>query len=187
MSGSTSTGPTLRQHKSIQMSNVPDEELSQDTLFSLLSNPRRRFVLQYLNRVDTPVTLQELSVETAAWENETDAENLTDQQRKRVQVSLYQTHIPALEDAEIIEYDSDSGEITLTDRADDLNVYLHGDIEEEDRRWAMYYLALAVTGVVVYAASTLIAGVGEFWTTVIGLIWILGLAGLAVVHYLEEK
>ncbi len=167
------------------MSNVSDEELSQDTLFSLLSNPRRRFVLQYLNRVEGPVTLQDLSVEAAAWENETDPEDLTDQQRKRVQVSLYQTHIPALEDAGIIEYDSDSGEITLTDRADDLNVYLHGDIEEESRPWEMYYLALAASGVVVYAASTLIAGVGELATTLIGLIWILGLAGLAVAHYVE--
>lgn len=169
------------------MSNVSDEELSQDTLFSLLSNPRRRFVLQYLNRVDAPVTLRDLSVEAAAWENETDAENLTDQQRKRVQVSLYQTHIPALEEAGIIEYDSDSGEITLTDRADDLNVYLHGDIEEEPRRWEVYYLGLAVTGVVVYAASTLIAGIGEFWTTLLGLVWVLGLAGLAATHYFEER
>jgi len=169
------------------MSNVSDEELGQDTLFSLLSNPRRRFILQHLNRVDTPVTLQDLSVETAAWENETDVGDLTSQQRKRVQVSLYQTHIPALEDAGIIEYDSDSGEITLTERADDLNVYLNGDVEEDTRPWEVYYLALAAAGVVVYAASTLTVGISELWTTVVGLVWILGLAGLAGAHYLEGR
>jgi DNA-binding transcriptional ArsR family regulator len=168
------------------MSNVSDEELSQDTLFSLLSNPRRRFALQYLNRVDGPVTLRDLAVEAAAWENETDPDNLTDQQRKRVQVSLYQTHIPALEDAGIIEYDRDSGEITLTNRASDLNVYLHGDIEDQ-RRWEIYYLALAVAGVILYAASTLVVGVGEFLTAVIGLVWIIGLAGLALAHYAETR
>ena len=167
------------------MSNVSNEELSQDTLFSLLSNPRRRFILQYLSRVDTPVTLRDLSIETAAWENETDAENLTDQQRKRVQVSLYQTHIPTLEDAGIIEYDSDSSEITLTERADDLNVYLDGDVEEETRRWEVYYLALAAAGVVAYAAITLAVGVGELWTTVVGLAWVVGLAALAAAHYLD--
>ena len=169
------------------MSNVSDEELNQDTLFSLLSNPRRRFVLQYLNRVENPVTLQDLSVETAAWENETEPENLTDQQRKRVQVSLYQTHVPALEDAGISEYDSESGEIVLTDRADDFNVYLHGDIEEETRPWEVYYLAFAAVGVAVYAASTLLVGVGELTLTVIGLVWIAGLAGLALLHYTQVR
>ncbi len=169
------------------MPNVSDEELSQDTLFSLLSNPRRRFILQYLSRVDTPVTLRSLSTGTAAWENETDAEDLTDQQRKRVQVSLYQTHIPALEDAGIIEYDSDSSEITLTKRADSLNIYLNGDVEEETRRWEVYYLALAATGVVAYAVITLAVGVGEFWTTVVGLVWLIGLAALAAAHYLDGR
>lgn len=168
------------------MSNIPDEELSQDTLFSLLSNPRRRFVLQYLNRVDEPVTLQDLATEVAAWENETDPENLTDKQQKRLYVSLYQTHIPKLEEAGIIEYDSDSGEITLTNQAGDLNRYLHGNVEE-GRRWELYYLGLALAGVVIYGAVTLIPGLGELSTALIGLVWVLALAALALTQYSQTR
>jgi hypothetical protein len=169
------------------MSNIPDEELSQDTLFSLLSNPRRRFVLQYLNRTNDAVTLQDLATEVAAWENETDPENLTDKQQKRLYVSLYQTHIPKLEDAGIIKYDSDSGEITLTDQAGDLNMYLHGDVEESRRPWERYYLGLALAGVVVYGAVALAPGFGEIWISVVGLVWVLALAALALTQYAQTR
>lgn len=167
------------------MSNIPDEELSQDMLFSLLSNPRRRFVLQYLNRTTNPVTLQDLATEVAAWENETDPESLTDKQQKRLYVSLYQTHIPKLEEAGIIEYDSDSGEITLTDQAGDLNKHLNGDVEESRRPWERYYLGLALTAVVVYAAVALAPGLGGIWTSLVGLVFVLALAAVALIQYAQ--
>lgn len=168
------------------MSKKQEEELSQDTLFSLLSNPRRRFILQYLSRVEGPVTLQDLATEVAAWENETDPEDLTDKERKRLYVSLYQTHIPKLDDVGVIEYDQDSGEIQLTDQVGDLSMYLDGDVQP-DRNWELYYLALAIVGGFVFALIFGLLSVGELVTAVIGLAWAVALAALALYHYSETK
>lgn len=168
------------------MSKNKDEELSQDTLFSLLSNPRRRFILQYLSRVEGPVTLQDLATEVAAWENETDSEDLTDKERKRLYVSLYQTHIPKLDDVGVIEYDQDTGEIQLTDQVSDLSMYLDGDVES-DRDWELYYLALAIVGVLVFALIFGLFSVGEMATAVIGLSWALAVAAVALFHYFKTR
>jgi hypothetical protein len=169
------------------MSNVPDEELSQDTLFSLLSNPRRRFVLQYLNRVKEPVSLQDLTTEVAAWENETDPEELTDKQEKRIYVSLYQTHIPKLEEAGIVRHDEETGEILLTDKANDVSVYLNGQVQRT-RPWELYYLGLVGVGSVVFATIALgVAPVGELGATLVGLVWLVALAALSITHYTQTR
>ena len=91
------------------MSSSNTEQLSRDEVYDILSNARRRFVIYFLRDRREPVELSELSDRVAAWENDVPVEELTDQQVKRVYVSLYQTHIPKLEDTGIVEYDSDSG------------------------------------------------------------------------------
>lgn len=171
------------------MTEPRENGLSQDALFSLLSNPRRRFILQYLNRTEEPIQLQDLATEVAAWENETEPENLTDKQRKRLYVSLYQTHIPRLEDAGVVAYDSDTGKIRLTDQNNDLNRYLKTDAPETDdtRPWGLYYLLITLSGILVYG---LIAVGGEplsrIEVVLIGVGWVL-LAVLAVFHYLKTE
>jgi DNA-binding transcriptional ArsR family regulator len=164
-------------------------DLSQDALFSLLSNPRRRFILQHLKGVGEGIELQDLAAEVAAWENETDRDALTDKQRKRLYVSLYQTHIPKLEEAGIVEYDDDSGEIRLTERGSDVNRYLDADAPDAvgERHWGRYYLLIAVVGAAAYGAAAVVEGPwGPIGLTVIGVAWAL-LAGTAVYHYLETE
>lgn len=171
------------------MTETAKNELSQDALFSLLSNPRRRFILQYLNRTGEPIKLQDLATEVAAWENETDPEALTDKQQKRLYVSLYQTHIPKLEEAGIVDYDGDTGQIRLTGRGDDLNKYLDADAPDDDdtRQWGRYYLLITAFGVVVYGLITVGGGsVGQTGVMVIGVGWVL-LAVLALFQYVETR
>jgi len=79
------------------------EELSQDLVFDILSNTRRRMVLYYLREYGAPASVQEIAERIAALENEIPPEELSRQQRKRVYVSLYQTHLPKLNEAGIIE------------------------------------------------------------------------------------
>src|SRR6056297_1412574 len=99
-----------------------DQELSSlDTIFDLLSNPRRRFVLHYLKRVEEPVQLTELAAQIAAKENDVPVDELTSQQRKRAYVSLYQTHVPKLEEVGVVTYDADTGNVALTERADEID------------------------------------------------------------------
>lgn len=83
------------------------EELSQDLIFDLLSNPRRRFILYYLRIESGPVKLPDLAKEIAAWEYDTPIDELTDQEQKRAYVSLYQTHVPKLVEAGLVDYDTD--------------------------------------------------------------------------------
>lgn len=168
------------------MSQPDRDALSQDVVFDLLSSPRRRFVLYYLNQVEGEVEIGELADEVAAWENDTAVDDLTSQQRKRVYVSLYQTHVPKMEDAGIIEYDSDSGTVALADQADDISAYLSR--EENGRPWQRYYLALAVVSALFYAAVALqiaaFAALSEFTA---GLIIIAAFALTAIAHLVDTQ
>lgn len=163
------------------------KELSQDEVFEVLKSPRRRYALYYLRREGGESDLSDLTEQVAAWENETTTSALTTEQRKRVYISLYQTHLPKLDEANIVEYDRDAGVVRLGDRASDLNLYL-GDVSREEFPWDRYYLAL------VGASSLLVAAV---WLNVypFGLIPGLVLATVilvmfgvsAIVHYLKYR
>lgn len=162
-----------------------DAEFSQDQIFDLLSNRRRRYVLNFLLRVDRPVSIQELSKELATWEFDVDQDELTDQQEKRIYVALYQTHIPKLEDAGVIDYDSDAGLVELTDDATRLQPYVEEKIQAE-RPWPWYYLTVAAVGFVVYAGVMFgaipLAGIT---TLQVGIAIFAAFVALAAYHYWE--
>jgi len=137
----------------------PDEEpgdepseLSKDEAFELLNNPRRRYVLYLLD--DAPedgLEIGELASLVAAWEQDTPVADLTQQQRKRVYVSLYQTHVVRMEDLGVVEFDRDSGVVRLTERSERIRQFLPDRNEEElDTR---YFLVFAAVGFAVYLAK----------------------------------
>lgn len=168
------------------MSQPDRDALSQDVVFDLLSSPRRRFVLYYLNQVDHEVEIGELADEVAAWENNTDVDALTSQQRKRVYVSLYQTHVPKMEDAGIIEYDSDQGTVGLANQADDISAYLTRD--ENGRPWQQYYLVLAIASALFFVAVGLeIAALAALNQFTAGLIIISVFAITALAHLIDSQ
>jgi len=130
-----------------------ESELSQDVVFDILSSPRRRYVLYYLRTTGESVKLTDLAEQVAAWENETDPDKITEQERKRVYVSLYQTHIPRLDDAGIIDYDKESGDIALAEDATNIDDYLSSP--EETIPWQQIYLALAAVSAVLLGLTVL--------------------------------
>ncbi|MFW6003914.1 MAG: DUF7344 domain-containing protein [Halanaeroarchaeum sp.] len=168
------------------MSQTDSTRLSQDEAFDLLSSPRRRYVIHYLRQSGEPVELGHLADEVAAWENETSVEELTSQQRKRVYVSLYQTHVPKLEEFGIVEYDADAGTVAVTDQIDEIGRYLSD--ESEDVRWDAYYLVLAVASAVIYATIAMeivaLSPAGEM--VVAGAIMAAFLA-VASMHWMKSK
>lgn len=125
------------------MSEPNREELSRNLVFDILSSPRRRYLLYYLHQAGEPVSIQELSAQIAAWENDIPADELTSQQQKRVYVSLYQTHIPKLEEAGIAEYNQEDGTVRLTSRVEQMDDYL-ADTGRRQVPWELLYLALAL-------------------------------------------
>ena len=118
-----------------------DPALTKGEIFDVLRNQRRRFVLQYLKYAESPVELGDLATQVAAWEYETTTEDVTSEQRKRVYTTLQQTHLDKLDEAGIVEYDSDEGLIQATEQTDDLNVYLE-IVPGREFAWREYYLAL---------------------------------------------
>ncbi|WP_318571112.1 DUF7344 domain-containing protein [Salinigranum marinum] len=160
-----------------------ENQLTRDLVFDLLSSPRRRYLIYYLRTEGRTVKLTELADEVAAWEYESPVEDLDKQQRKRVYVSLYQTHVPKLAEAGLIEYDPDTGEITPTYRLRDVDSYLpNGD--EPEVRWELIYLLLVGVSVVLLAVATLGAAPGEDVLIVpVGLVILLLFAVTAAVHY----
>jgi len=142
------------------MSSNESDTLTQDTAYDLLSNARRRLVISHLRGAEGSVSVSELSERIAAWENDVPAEELTDQQIKRVYVSLYQIHIPKLDEFGLVDYDKDRGEVKLTPAVSELDSYLpqrQGEEADEDegmsdRRWQQLYAGLAVAALAIYAA-----------------------------------
>ena len=119
-----------------------DTELSQDEIFAILSNPRRRYVLYFLNQHGEGIELTDLAEHVAAWENDTTVEELSSKERKRVYVSLYQTHVPKLADHGLIDYDPDSGMVRPTETSRKVDQYL--DTDDEELRWERIYGGLAI-------------------------------------------
>lgn len=96
------------------------DRLSIGNVCHVLQNDRRRLVLHHLREADNPVRTSELAEEIAATENDTTPEQLAHSERKRVYISLYQVHLPTLDDAGAVRYDSDRGTIEPLPAADRL-------------------------------------------------------------------
>lgn len=146
------------------MSSDIETGLSPDEIFEILSSRRRRMVLYLLRQRAATLTVNELAEEIAAIENEVAVDELTSQQRKRVYVSLYQTHLPKLEETTLIDYDADAGEVSLTSRAGQIDSYL-APRDASTYPWQIHYAGLVL-------ASALVVGS-----------WVLGIPGLAWIPF----
>jgi hypothetical protein len=103
----------------------PTESQSErlDRIFSLLKNRRRRLVLEYL-RTHESTTQSDLARHVAAVENGVDEATVTSTQRKRVYVSLYQAHLPKLDDFDAVSFDRERGTVERTPHTGELLAYL---------------------------------------------------------------
>lgn len=165
-----------------------DEHLSKDVIFELLKNRRRREVLQYLLEADDTVTLGELAEQIAAWENDIDINALSSDQRKRVYVALYQTHLPKMDDAGIVDYDQDRGLITLSDNADLLMMYLDTDNHRQDR-WDRWYAGASILGLLGISAALLVSAIPTIGVAVaiVGVFVVISMVHLTVNRRLQQS
>ena len=90
-------------------SHEQDSDVPLDVTFTILKNERRRRVLKYVLDAEGRVTLSDVAEHVAAIENDTTPARLGSQQRKRVYIGLYQSHLPKMDDAGVIEFDRDRG------------------------------------------------------------------------------
>jgi hypothetical protein len=162
-------------------------ELSQDQVFEVLQSMRRRYAVHYLRRENCTVDFADVTDHVAAWEYNTSPTDLLSEQRKRVYISLYQTHIPALADAGIIDYDPETGEIRPTSRIrvfdDYLNVFTKPTLP-----WDRYYCGLTLGSLLLFT------GIWVHFYPVTVLSWFVAMvsiltayAMLAAVHYWDSQ
>lgn len=166
--------------------SASDQRLDPNETFDILSSARRRYVISILHRRGEPIELTELAEEIAALEGDVTVDDLGKQQRKRVYVSLYQTHVPKLADAGIVTYDSDAGTVALARGSREVDAYLTQ--RSGTGRWGTYYLSFSVF--VGGLLALVIADVGVFAqipAAVVAAITVVGFGSLALRQHLSER
>lgn len=185
MSLSRRIGPSL----SATTKDTPSMTIrSKDELFQILSNSRRRYIIYYLSQDGPELSLKDLATKVAAVEGEMAESEVTPDERQRVYISLYQTHLPKLQDADVVTYDEDERTVALTDDIRSRGFFWMNDIDDEPASWLGYYLALTV-------ASWLLAGGVALslplFTTIgwagVALLVSLALTILVIVQYRAEQ
>lgn len=136
----------IHSHESGNIDGESTSTLSRGEVFDVLSNPRRRCILDYLKRNagDSPVERSDVVDYVTAWETGTAIGDHDPAARKRVYNALRQTHLPKLVDVGLIEYDEELNTITLTDAARTAQLYLEY-VPEDDIPWYQYFIGLAAT------------------------------------------
>ena len=148
-----------RASESIERSSA----LSLDDIYHLLQTQRRRDVLRYLRAADGRVRLRELAEQVAAWEQETTIDDLSSDERQRVYISLYQSHLPKLDTHGVVDYDKDRGWVEPTSRAEQLHPYLEPPSRSPSPdRWPRRYAGTIVfCGLGLAAVATGIVQISE--------------------------
>ena len=158
--------------------------LEPDDIYHILQTSRRRHVLRYLRSADEPVTLRQLAERIAAWEHETTVENLNSDQRQRVYISLYQTHLPKLDTRGVVDYDKDRGTVESTPLAARFDPYLSGLEESSTDPWPYRYAGtVGCCGLVLGAIE---GGLLPIPWSVAAVLVVISVAAVTAVHAYSE-
>ncbi|WP_435072865.1 DUF7344 domain-containing protein [Halorubrum sp. HHNYT27] len=150
----------------------PTTEVSEDELFDVLSNQRRRFAVHLLKReADDSVAIGEMAEQIAAWENDIDTAEITGKERKRVYTALQQSHLPKMDDVGVVEFNKARGVIEPTPALQNVDLYMDV-VEGREIPWSTYYLGLsgvtvALTGAVWLEAWPFVLLPDMAWTVAI--------------------
>lgn len=181
-------GTELPSESRVGQGAKDDAGVPQGDIFDVLSNARRRCALHYIKQNgDRWVELRELVDYVAAWENDTSIEDLESSDRKCVYTALRQSHLPRMEEAGIIEYDTMRGDLKLTPEARQVELYLER-VPRNDITWGGYYLGLSAVSLGLVSVTW--SGIFPF-SELSGLTLSVLLAGLfvlsAAVHTYQSK
>ena len=94
-----------------------DSDLSPGEILDILGNERRRYAVAVLAENYGLIDFRELVESVAVLESGGQEENVDRSRRKSIKNSLYQTHLPKLERAGIIETTRKSGMIRAAEQA----------------------------------------------------------------------
>jgi hypothetical protein len=156
------------------------ETLEAGQIHDILRNDRRRLAIKCLRENDGQLTVRDLSEDVAA--RETGENPAPRDKRRSVYVSLHQTHLPKLDDLDIVRYDTDTKEVKLRERATEITTYMEV-VPRYGITWAEYYLILGVLGFGTVLASSLGTPLlGAIETPIVATVYLLILVGSAAYH-----
>ncbi|SFR36491.1 DUF7344 domain-containing protein [Halorubrum sodomense] len=150
----------------------PATEVSEDELFDVLANQRRRFAVHLLKREEKErFEIGDMAEQIAAWENGIDTAEITGNERKRVYTALQQSHLPKMDDAGVVEFNKDRGIVEPTEAIQNVDLYMDV-VEGKEIPWSTYYLGLsgvatALTGAVALDAWPFVLLPDMAWTVAI--------------------
>ena len=138
-------------------------------------------MLRYLRAADGRVRLRDLAEQVAAWEQETTVDDLRSDERQRVYISLYQSHLPKLDTHGIVDYDKDRGWIEPTPHTERLYPYLESPSQASSSdQWPRRYAGTVVCCGLGLAAVT--AGIDPSVGLVSAWVVLVAFAVLTAVH-----
>lgn len=139
-----------------------NSELAAIDIHDVLSNERRKMVLEFLRENGGKMSARELSERIA--EIETGESPPPRNIRQSAYVSLHQTHLPKLDELDIVDYEADSKDVYLNDRADEVSVYME-TVPKFGLAWSEYYVGISILAVLTLFAAEygvpLIAAIGS--------------------------
>jgi len=148
------------------------ESLDAGQIHDILRNDRRRLAIKCLRERGGSMSVRDLSEEVAT--------------RQSVYNSLHQTHLPKLDELRIVDYDTDTKEVSLLDRAAEITTYMEV-VPRYGITWAEYYLVLGVLGFgTVLAASIGTPLLGALGAPAVAVAYLLLLTGSAAYHVYSQ-
>lgn len=139
-----------RQTPTASVQGTP--QLTKYQIHDVLRNKRRTWVLEQLQQTRKPIPLRELSEQVATLETgETPPPRNI---RESVYNSLHQTHLPKLDNLEIVEYHVDRKVVAQADGFHQVTLYMEV-VSADDVTWATYYLTVGVVALVVTTLSSM--------------------------------
>lgn len=161
--------------------DTPDDgpRLSDDDVFEVLYNRRRRAVVRHLREWGGSGSVSDLAERIAADENDTTVQQLSSYERKRVYVALYQNHLPKMDDLGVVDYDKNRGTVEFRAPAERLEPYIGEPEGDGDGRLpAAGAVALAGTMLLGTLDVGALAGVPNPLWIALGLAGIVGLVAV---------
>jgi len=92
-------------------------DLSTDTVFEVLAERRRRYLLGSLAEHGYSLTLADLADEVASREYDAHITEIPEDDVLEIYLSLYHQHVPKLADADVVAYDQDHDLVARAENA----------------------------------------------------------------------
>jgi hypothetical protein len=124
-------------------SETGETTLDEGTIHEVLRNDRRRLVIESLREKNGTAEVRDLAETIAA--REAGADPPPTNKRQSVYVSLHQTHLPKLDDLDIVAYDPDDRTVELLDRVEEVEIYMEV-VPDYGLSWGEFYFGWGALG-----------------------------------------